>query len=106
MCAESFLARRLDGLQRALSSAGASGSPRPYVLIENSSKCNTNEAGDKVLPNGTVWLTALFQKVSVCGNTRTYICSLHFKLPACSHVLQLFLALFQTVRTRLLSMNT
>lgn len=61
-CAETFLARRLDGLQRTLQAAGAGG-PRPYVLIENSSKCNTNASGDKVLPNGTVWLSALVQKV-------------------------------------------
>ncbi len=62
-CAETFLARRLDGLQRALQAAGSGGGPRPYVLIENSSKCNTNASGDKVLPNGAVWLSALVQKV-------------------------------------------
>lgn len=61
--AESFLTRRLDALQRALQGAGAGG-PLPYVLIENSSKCNTNEASEKVLPNGSVWLPQLMRKVS------------------------------------------
>jgi hypothetical protein len=60
--AESFLARRLDMLQRALQGAGAGG-PLPYVLIDNSSKCNTNDNSEKVLPNGTVWLPQLMRKV-------------------------------------------
>lgn len=60
---ETFLARRLDTLQRALQGAGA-GRPLPYVLIENSSKCNTNDSGEKVLPNGSVWLPRLMQKIA------------------------------------------
>jgi hypothetical protein len=60
---ESFLARRLDMLQRALQGAGASG-PLPYVLIDNSSKCNTNDNSEKVLPNGTVWLPQLMRKIA------------------------------------------
>lgn len=78
--AESFLARRLDTLQRALQGAGAGG-PLPYVLIENSSKCNTNDSGEKVLPNGTVWLPQLMRKVStseaVKGNADVYVKACH-----------------------------
>ncbi|KAI3817881.1 hypothetical protein L1987_11681 [Smallanthus sonchifolius] len=28
----------------------------PVVLVENSSRCNKNDNGEKILPNGTVWI--------------------------------------------------
>lgn len=71
--AETFLARRLDTLQRALQGAGA-GRPLPYALIENSSKCNTNDSGEKVLPNGSVWLPRLMQKVRAPWSLRAQRC--------------------------------
>ncbi|CAN6480593.1 unnamed protein product [Victoria cruziana] len=38
--------------------------PIPVVLVENSGRCDTNELGEKVLPNGTVWLPSLVEKVT------------------------------------------
>jgi hypothetical protein len=73
LATESFLARRLDTLQRALQGAGARG-PVPYVLIDNSSKCNTNDNSEKVLPNGTVWLPQLMRKVRFMAFTLLPIC--------------------------------
>ena len=54
----------MDNLQRALAAAGAPSAPRPVALIENSSKCNTNAGGEKILPSGDVWLAELFHQVS------------------------------------------
>ena len=35
----------------------------PAVLIENSSRCDTNAAGQQVLPNEEAWLPALMNSV-------------------------------------------
>ncbi|EFJ18020.1 hypothetical protein SELMODRAFT_178526 [Selaginella moellendorffii] len=31
----------------------------PYALVENSGRCSTNAGGEKILPNGTVWVPNL-----------------------------------------------
>lgn len=36
----------------------------PVVLVENSGRCKTNDSGEKVLPNGTVWISKLMQIIT------------------------------------------
>ncbi|KAJ6801712.1 translocase of chloroplast 34, chloroplastic-like [Iris pallida] len=36
----------------------------PVVLVENSGRCKTNDNGEKVLPNGTVWIVNLMQVIT------------------------------------------
>ncbi|KAH9300495.1 hypothetical protein KI387_012078, partial [Taxus chinensis] len=35
----------------------------PIVLVENSGRCNTNDGGEKVLPDNTVWLPNLVRNI-------------------------------------------
>ncbi|XP_057841157.2 translocase of chloroplast 34, chloroplastic [Cryptomeria japonica] len=35
----------------------------PVVLVENSGRCNTNDGGEKILPDGTVWLPNLVKNI-------------------------------------------
>lgn len=41
----------------------------PVVLAENGSRCKTNAEGEKILPDGTVWVPKLFEAISgiACG---------------------------------------
>ncbi|XP_020242725.1 translocase of chloroplast 34, chloroplastic-like [Asparagus officinalis] len=36
----------------------------PVTLVENSGRCNTNEEGEKILPNGTTWIPNLVQTIT------------------------------------------
>ncbi|XP_043707455.1 translocase of chloroplast 34-like [Telopea speciosissima] len=36
----------------------------PVVLVENSGRCNTNDSGEKVLPNGTAWIPNLVKTIT------------------------------------------
>lgn len=36
----------------------------PVALVENSGRCKTNEEGEKILPNGTVWIPCLVQTIT------------------------------------------
>ncbi|MQM16553.1 hypothetical protein Taro_049510 [Colocasia esculenta] len=36
----------------------------PIVLVENSGRCATNDGGEKVLPNGTVWIPNLVKTIT------------------------------------------
>ncbi|TKY63105.1 Translocase of chloroplast 34 [Spatholobus suberectus] len=36
----------------------------PFVLVENSGRCNKNEKGEEVLPNGTAWTPNLLQTIT------------------------------------------
>ncbi|XP_068659116.1 translocase of chloroplast 34, chloroplastic-like [Aristolochia californica] len=36
----------------------------PVVLVENSGRCNTNDSGEKVLPNGTSWIPNLVMLIT------------------------------------------
>ena len=56
--------QRASSIRAALRDAGASGAAElPAVLIENSSRCDTNGAGQQVLPNDQAWLPALMTSV-------------------------------------------
>ncbi len=64
-----FVARRADALRAAIRATltgadKAAAAPLPLTLVENSGRCVANEGGEKVLPDGTVWLTALMERVS------------------------------------------
>ncbi|KAJ3674126.1 hypothetical protein LUZ60_006118 [Juncus effusus] len=37
--------------------------PIPVVLVENSGRCRTNDLGEKVLPDGTVWIPNLVKQI-------------------------------------------
>jgi GTP-binding protein len=72
-----FVEKRSSALQAAIRhEAGLKKSEKevPYVLVENSGRCNSNAEGEKVLPNGTVWLPALVgQIVEVASGPTTSI---------------------------------
>ena len=61
---EEFVEQRAAAIRGALRDAGAGpGAELPAVLIENSSRCDTNAAGQQVLPNEEAWLPALMTSV-------------------------------------------
>lgn len=66
---EEFLAKRLDALMRIIRLGSRitkdemKKSPIPVALVENSGRCNTNDGGEKVLPNGTVWIPTLVKTI-------------------------------------------
>ena len=62
-----FVARRHAALQAAIRATlprGGEPPALPLALVENSGRCATNEAGEKVLPDGGVWLTRLMERIS------------------------------------------
>lgn len=61
-----FVARRSAALLEAIHKEVGfkKGDPQiPVALIENSGRCNTNSGGEKVLPDGTVWLPKLVEHI-------------------------------------------
>ncbi|KAF5795115.1 putative small monomeric GTPase [Helianthus annuus] len=36
----------------------------PVVLVENSSRCNKNDNGEKILPNDTVWIPSIVETIT------------------------------------------
>ena len=65
-----FVEGRVGALRAAMRAAAGKGPELalPLALVENSGRCASNEAGEKVLPNGTVWLPATFATLaSVAG---------------------------------------
>lgn len=61
-----FVEKRSAALQTAIRhEAGLKKSEKevPYVLVENSGRCNTNAEGEKILPNGMVWLPAVVEQI-------------------------------------------
>lgn len=61
-----FVEKRSAALQAAIrQEAGLKKDEKevPYALVENSGRCNTNDGGEKILPNGTVWLPALVERI-------------------------------------------
>ena len=55
--------QRAAALRQGIRAAGGKGAELPLVLIENSSRCITNDAKEKVLLNGVAWLTDFMQQV-------------------------------------------
>ena len=65
-----FVAARHATLRRAILASLPKGAPQPALplaLVENSGRCATNEGGEKVLPDGTVWLTRLMERVAAAA---------------------------------------
>jgi len=61
-----FVEKRSEALQTAIrQEAGLKKGEKevPYVLVENSGRCNTNSGGEKILPNGTIWLPTLVDHI-------------------------------------------
>lgn len=61
-----FVARRSAALLEAIHKEVGfkKGDPQiPVALIENSGRCSTNSGGEKVLPDGTVWLPKLVEHI-------------------------------------------
>jgi hypothetical protein len=62
--ADEFVKQRASIIREALRDAGAGPDAElPAVLIENSSRCDTNAVGQQVLPNEEAWLPALMTSV-------------------------------------------
>lgn len=62
-----FTVRRVQQLRSAMLECLKGGKVEPPlegVLVENSGRCSTNDGGEKVLPNGAVWVSALMEKVT------------------------------------------
>lgn len=61
-----FAEGRSGALRAALRAAAGPGPalPLPLVLVENSGRCASNEAGEKVLPGGAVWLPAAYRALA------------------------------------------
>ena len=60
-----FLERRSESLKACIRAAGApKGAALPCVPCENGSRCATNEGGEKVTPNGDVWLSTLVEALA------------------------------------------
>lgn len=58
-----MIARRVEGIREIMRKAGGQQAALPYVLIENSDRCQRNAAGEKVLENGSPWVPTFFEKV-------------------------------------------
>ncbi|KAF6156766.1 hypothetical protein GIB67_033235 [Kingdonia uniflora] len=67
---DNFFSRRSDALVKVIRLGARirkqefQDSALPIVLVENSGRCNTNESGEKVLPNGTTWISNLFGTIT------------------------------------------
>ena len=67
-----FVARRAAALRAAILATlpkkkGGEPPALPLALVENSGRCAANDGGEKVLPNGTVWLTALMERITAAA---------------------------------------
>ncbi|XP_042482735.1 translocase of chloroplast 34-like [Macadamia integrifolia] len=68
---DDFFSRRSEALLKVvrlgarLKKQEVQGSAIPVVLVENSGRCNTNDTGEKVLPNGTAWIPNLVKTITV-----------------------------------------
>ncbi|TKY63104.1 Translocase of chloroplast 34 [Spatholobus suberectus] len=59
----------------------------PFVLVENSGRCNKNENGEEVLPNGTAWTPNLLQtitEVAMRGYKSIYVDKNLIEQPDCN----------------------
>ena len=55
--------RRVEGIRDSMRRCGGRHSDLPYVLIENSERCQRNAAGEKILENGVTWIPSFFETV-------------------------------------------
>lgn len=64
----SHVEARGEALRAAIRRAGAPADAElPIALVENSSRCPTNEEGEKVVPGEVPWLVDLVEKVGGAG---------------------------------------
>ncbi|KAD2805311.1 hypothetical protein E3N88_38688 [Mikania micrantha] len=74
---EEFFAKRSDAVLKVVDSG-----PRfkkhepldhaiPVVLVENSSRCNKNDGGEKILPNGTVWIPHIVETITIVATNES-----------------------------------
>ncbi|KAL8218008.1 hypothetical protein R6Q57_021381 [Mikania cordata] len=74
---DDFFARRSDAILKVVDSG-----PRfkkhepldhaiPVVLVENSSRCNKNDGGEKILPNGTVWIPHIVETITIVATNES-----------------------------------
>ncbi|KAM2654318.1 hypothetical protein EV2_025837 [Malus domestica] len=67
---DDFVSKRSEALLKivrfgaGLKKQDAQASTIPVVLVENSGRCNKNEGDEKVLPNGTAWISHLVQTMT------------------------------------------
>lgn len=57
-----FTQKRTAQLQDAIRQCGG-GRATPTVIIENSSRCRTNEQDQRILPDGTVWMAQAMKQI-------------------------------------------
>jgi len=72
---DSYVKARGDGIRKAIKAAGGT-APLPVALIENSSRCRTDDDGQKVVgPSNTPWIVELMSQVCdmVTGETGVYM---------------------------------
>ncbi|CAL0323027.1 unnamed protein product [Lupinus luteus] len=79
---DEFVSKRSEALLKAvhqgarLKKGDKLASSIPSILVENSGRCNKNESGEKVLPNGTAWIPNLVQaitEVAVSGSKSIFV---------------------------------
>ncbi|KAJ4974875.1 hypothetical protein NE237_008049 [Protea cynaroides] len=67
---DDFFGRRSEALLKVvrlgarIKKQDVQGSAIPVVLVENSGRCNTNDSGEKVLPNGIAWIPNLVKTIT------------------------------------------
>lgn len=52
--------------ERIRSESGNKTAQLPMALIDTGSRCPKSDTGEKILPDKTAWLRALFQQVWAC----------------------------------------
>ena len=57
-----FAEQRGEQLKAAIAKSGADASDLPVALIENSSQCERNADGEKIVPGDAPWIAELFEK--------------------------------------------
>ncbi|KAF7801396.1 Translocase of chloroplast 34 [Senna tora] len=74
---DEFFSKRSEALLKVIRSGArlkkddSQDSTIPVVLVENSARCNKNESDEKVLPNGTAWISWLVQTITEVALNRS-----------------------------------
>lgn len=66
---DDFVDERAQQLRSAIEQVGGASADLPVALIENNSQCPTNEAGEKVVPNGVAWIPELLSQIKDVATT-------------------------------------